>query len=169
MSGYEFTLVLDREPTEGEEEAIALDAPAILAVEGGNIALAHADVQADNFADALVTAVRQIEALDLAVVGLRTDDLVSVKEIAQRTGRSYESVRLLATGRRGPGGFPAPISSEPWGLYSWTAVALWFTDNYPRQRLEFDRQAAVADHLLRARHMAGGAAHGAEWARLLTA
>lgn len=169
MSGYEFTLVLDREPTEAEEEAIAAHAPAILGVEGGNVALAHADVEADNFADALVTAVRQVEALGLAVVGLHTDDLVSVKEIAQRTGRSYESVRLLATGRRGPGGFPAPISSEPWGLYSWTAVALWFTDNYPRQRLEFDRQSAVADHLLRARHMAGGAGHGAEWARLLTA
>jgi len=169
MSGYEFTLVLDREPTETEEDAIATHAPAILGVEGGNIALAHADVEADDFATALVTVVRQVEALGLAVVGLHTDDLVSVKEIAQRTGRSYEGVRLLATGRRGPGGFPAPISREPWGLYSWTVVALWFTENFARQRLEFDRQAAVADHLLRARHMAGGADHGAKWARLLTA
>ncbi|MFB9726890.1 hypothetical protein [Haloechinothrix salitolerans] len=52
-------------------------------------------------------AVRQVEALGLAVVGLHTDDLVSLKEIAQRTGRSYEGVRLLATGRRGPGGSAA--------------------------------------------------------------
>jgi hypothetical protein len=168
VSGYEFTLVLDREPTEAEEESIALRAPAILGVEGGNVALAHVDLEADRFTDALVTAVRQIEALGLSVVGLRTNDLVSLKEIAQRTGRSYESVRLLAASRRGPGGFPAPISHEPWGLYSWTAVAMWFTDNYSGQHFEFDRQAVAADHLLRARHMVG-ASHGAEWARLLTA
>lgn len=167
MSDYEFTLVLDREPTEAEEEAIALHAAAILGVEGGSVALAHADLEADNFADALVTAVRQVEALGPAVVGLHTDDLVSLKEIAQRTGRTYESVRLLSLGRRGRGGFPAPISSEPWGLYSWTAVAMWLMDNYPGQRFEFDRHAAAADHLLRARHMVG-AGHGAEWARLLT-
>lgn len=168
MSDYEFTLALDREPTEAEEEAIAAHAQAILGVESGNVALAHADVEADNFADALVTAIRQIEALGLAVVGLHTDDLVTVKEIAQRTGRSYESVRLLAAGRRGPGGFPPPISNEPWGLYSWIAVAMWLTENYPGQQFEFDRQAAAADHLLRARHMVG-AGQGAEWARLLTA
>lgn len=168
MNTYEFTLVLDRGPTEAEEEALDLRAPAILAVEGGNVALAHADLEADSFADALLTAIRQVEALGLGVVGLHNDDLVSMKEIAHRLGRSYESVRLLAAGQRGPGGFPAPVSDGPWSLYSWTAVAVWTTNSHPGQHIEFDRQAAAADHLLRARHMVG-ADHGAEWAKLLTA
>jgi hypothetical protein len=167
MNVYEFTLVLDREPTEAQEEAIATRAPAIVAVEGGNTALAHVAVEAEVFRDAVVDALAELEAVGLAVVGLHTDDLVSLKDIAHRTSRSYESVRLLASGQRGPGGFPPPVSHEPWSLYSWTQVAPWLTEHYPGTPFELDHQAAVADHLLRARHLASG--HGSDWAPLLTA
>jgi hypothetical protein len=46
-------------------------------------------------------------------------DLVSVSDIAHRVGRTRESVRLLADGRRGRGGFPAPSGSSAGGPGSW--------------------------------------------------
>ncbi|MFT4298345.1 MAG: hypothetical protein QM597_01715 [Aeromicrobium sp.] len=80
-------------------------------------------------------------------------DLLPLKAIAERVGRTYESVRLLSLGKRGPGGFPAPMSGEGWSLYSWTVVADWFTKHFGDDLAtgEHARIAAAADHLLRAR------------------
>ena len=36
--------------------------------------------------------------------------LVSMADIAARTGRTREGVRLLTAGARGPGGFPPPVT-----------------------------------------------------------
>lgn len=94
---------------------------------------------------------------------------MSLKEIAQRTRRSYESVRLLAAGKRGPGGFPAPMSTEQWALYSWTLVSGWFAEHYgSEEHNRYDREIAAADYLLRARHMVTSDRR-AELARLLVA
>lgn len=48
-------------------------------------------------------------------------------EIAERLGRSRESVRLLVQGARGPGGFPAPVSHlrARSRLWRWSEVAAW--------------------------------------------
>jgi hypothetical protein len=168
---FEFALILEREPGETEGEAIAAQVPALVAIEGGAglPTLAHVVVDdADDFAGAVARTVRQIEAAGVLVVGLAADDLVSIKEIAERTGRTRESVRLLAVGERGPGGFPAPVSAGQWALYPWTAVAEWFTAHYADQAYELDRQAAVADHLLRARHMARSEP-SPDWAHILSA
>lgn len=70
-----------------------------------------------------------------------------------RVGRSYESVRKLRGGERGPGGFPQPQSVGAYTVYSWSQVATWF-----RTRLQVelaaadttDQVLAAADHLLRA-------------------
>lgn len=58
-------------------------------------------------------------------------DLVSVSDVAERTGRSRESVRLLVEGRRGPGGFPAPIGTVGDGIrvWPWAIVADWFRES----------------------------------------
>lgn len=168
---FEFALVLEREPDETEGEAIAAQVPALVAIEGGAgvPTLAHVVVDdADDFAGAVAQTVQQIEAAGALVVGLATDDLVSIKEIAERTGRTRESVRLLAIGDRGPGGFPAPVSAGQWALYPWTAVAEWFAAHYADQNFELDRQAAVADHLLRARYMARSVPSPV-WAHVLSA
>jgi len=77
------------------------------------------DREATSLAEALVSALRDVEAAGLVVGSVRSEDLVTLKEIASRTGRTYESVRLLAAGKRGPGGFPGPMSSAGWTLYSW--------------------------------------------------
>ncbi len=62
-------------------------------------------------------------------VPLRVDqDLVSVSDIAQRVGRTRESVRLLVDGKRGPGRFPPPIGVVGDGIrvWPWSAALEWF-------------------------------------------
>ena len=90
--------------------------------EGPHPALAHLSIDAASLPAAITAAVRQIERLGIAVTSVQSTDLVSLKDIAARTGRSYESVRKLAHGQRGPGGFPAPLSTGQCGPYPlrWT-------------------------------------------------
>jgi hypothetical protein len=98
--------------------------------------------------------------------------VVSLKDIATRTGRSYESVRKLAHGQRGPGGFPAPLSTAQWALYSWAEVSAWLARHYPATAAavtSHDREIAAADHLIRARHILPAPADRADLAQLLTA
>ncbi|MEE8526305.1 MAG: hypothetical protein V3T72_20405 [Thermoanaerobaculia bacterium] len=53
-----------------------------------------------------------------------------MNEIAERMGRSRESVRLLIKGARGPGGFPPPASHlrARSRLWRWSEVAAWAAD-----------------------------------------
>ncbi len=54
---------------------------------------------------------------------------MSASQIAVRTKRTRESIRLLIEGKRGPGNFPAPAVwlSSSRKLWRWTDVADWFT------------------------------------------
>ena len=58
-------------------------------------------------------------------------DVVNVPEIAQRTGRSPESVRLYTLGKRGQAKFPSPIAvlSGGGGVWERDVVAAWFEAN----------------------------------------
>jgi hypothetical protein len=90
-----------------------------------------------SFADAVLSAARQVESVrDLRVRRIETDDIVTMGEIADRLGRTRESVRLLITGKRGRGGFPAPIShSRDRGrLWRWSDVAEWLGALDPKER-----------------------------------
>ena len=128
---YEFTLVLDREPSQAEIETLAAAGLDPIGAEGPHPAMAHLAIDAGTLPAAITTAVRHIESLGIAVTGVQSADLVSLKDIAARTGRSYESVRKLAHGQRGPGGFPAPLSTGQWALYSWAEVSAWLARHYP--------------------------------------
>lgn len=57
-------------------------------------------------------------------------DFVSIPDIAERTGRSRESIRLLVEGKRGPGEFPTPAGVIGSGIrfWAWAAVLDWFSD-----------------------------------------
>ncbi|MFC4123644.1 hypothetical protein [Nocardia rhizosphaerae] len=162
MSHHEFTLVLARTPSDDELDTLfeaGLDdstpefGPRIVPV-------LHVHRHADSVASAIITAVEQAEAAGFVVVGVRTEDLVTLKTIAARTTRTYESVRRLANGDRGPGGFPTPMSGDGYALYSWTEVARWFAEHYgiPDTTSQYDRIVAAADHLVRARRLLGGTA-----------
>lgn len=164
MEDYEFTLVIDQRLTDDEIDAL-FDAGADDQTPERSQArtLLHFDRATDTLPHALVSALVDVERAGLTVSAIRTDDLVTPREIAARTRRSYEGVRLLAAGKRGPGGFPAPLQSEGWTLYSWSQVRDWFAHHPPGSArdaedpsLEFDRVIAAADHLVRARALMRG-------------
>lgn len=77
--------------------------------------------EADSFADAMFSAMEDVESavLGVRVVRLEPDDLVAMSEIAERVGRTLQSVRLLVSGDRGPGGFPAPATFFPGRQRMW--------------------------------------------------
>ena len=86
--------------------------------------------EAPTLAEAVFSAIHDLESSvpGLRVTRVESDELVTASVIARRTGRSRESVRLLAAGKRGPGDFPEPIdyvdaSSRMW---EWNEVARWF-------------------------------------------
>lgn len=132
MMTWNFQLRLNRAPTDDEVDALheaGLDDAGIeTGPEGG---LVDVDREARTLVKAIVSAVEQLEQVPgLTVVGLTTDDSVTLRDIAQRIGRTYESVRLYAEGKRGPGGFPMPVvDAGSIRVYSWTTVAAWLRDS----------------------------------------
>lgn len=86
-------------------------------------------VDASAPAEALFTTLDRFnEAFPRARV-LRLDrDLVAIPDIADRTERTPESVRLLVNGKRGPGDFPTPVGALGGGtrVWEWAAVVEWF-------------------------------------------
>jgi hypothetical protein len=91
----------------------------------------HFDREARSLAEALVSAITAVEEAvpGVRVVRVAPDEYVTLAEIAKRTGRTRESVRLLATGDRGPGDFPPPAAraEQRNKLWRWAEVARWFT------------------------------------------
>lgn len=163
MANHSFTLLLDRAPTDDEMDLLfdsGLDDTLPEVAEG--MGLLHVNREAPSLTDALLSVIADVERASFSVTGLQEDDLVALKTIATRIGRSYESVRLLALGRRGPGGFPVPVSGDGWSLYSWSAVSLWFARNYGHKDdvTEYSRIIAAADHIIRARVLLHGQTFG---------
>lgn len=89
------------------------------------------DREAEDFNGAILSAVDDLEKLDgVEVIRIADAGLASLADIAVRVGRTRESVRLLARGARGPGGFPKPVTDprSRYRLWRWTEVAHWFTE-----------------------------------------
>lgn len=156
MNTYEFTVTLDRALEDDDYDRLfeaGLDDSSPGNEEGrGVIAVTR---EASTLTNAIISAFAQIEAAGLHVTGVAEDDLVTLKTIASRLGRSYESVRLLSQAKRGPGAFPAALSGDGWALYSWAAVSDWFATNYdtPSAVTEDSRVLAGVGYLLRARSL----------------
>lgn len=114
----------------------------------GSVHYADFDRESTTFAEAIVSAIRDIQRAipDARVVRIEPDEFVSLSAIARRTGRSRESIRLLAEGLRGPGGFPTP---ERWvdartTVWHWTEVAEWFENRLGERVARGDETHAVA-------------------------
>lgn len=163
MPTFEFTVALDRAPADDDFDRLfdaGLDDTTPETRDGRGVL--NVAREAASMSAAIVSVARDVASAGFQVVDVVDDDLVSLKTVAQRTGRSYESVRLLATGKRGPGGFPGPLSGDGWALYSWALVSEWFAESYgagaapavsPDQRV-----LAAAALMLRAAETAGPAA-----------
>jgi hypothetical protein len=82
------------------------------------------------FAEAVLSAIRDLQRVfpEAELIRVEPDALTTISGIAERMGRSHESVRLLVQGKRGPGGFPKPASapdSKP-QVWRWHEVVDWF-------------------------------------------
>lgn len=132
MSIYEFTLRIDREITEDEADALYGAFGDGSVTTGPGQTEIEFSREAPGWAEAIGSAVRDVENVPgLVVTGAGQEDLVSLADIARRTRRSREAVRLWAAGKRGAGGFPAPEWHSPGGerFWSWGRVARWVRDS----------------------------------------
>lgn len=133
MGTYGFTLILEGADVLGDEATDALfEAGCADATFGEVDGSQYADFnrRARSLAEAIGSAKRAIESAvpEVRVIRVEPEDLVTAADIADRTGRTRESVRLLIAGKRGPGGFPPPISHlrSRGRIWKWTDVARWF-------------------------------------------
>jgi hypothetical protein len=97
----------------------------------GTVSYADFDREAESFGEAVLSAMHDVESAvsGLKVTRVEPEELLSASQIAIRTRRTRESIRLLIEGKRGPGSFPAPAVwlSSSRKLWRWTDVADWFT------------------------------------------
>jgi hypothetical protein len=105
--------------------------------------------EAATFEDALTSALEDIATAlpDAEIVRVEPDQLVSLAQIAERSGLTREYIRLLAKGKRGPGGFPAPLFKldRKNRFWEWDEVARWLTDNaQPRHLLDAEGAELIA-------------------------
>ena len=140
MKSYDFTLVFDYLPAELTDDDLDAfyEAGGGDALFGQSAGVFDADFsrEAADILEALVSAIDVIETAGVGAVVLRVepDDLVSLGDIAERTGRTNESIRLLVNGQRGPGDFPLPATRVGTGrsrLWRWAEVVAWFHDYEP--------------------------------------
>jgi hypothetical protein len=152
METYDFTLILDlngREMTNEMCDAFyeaGLD-DATIGVSGG-VPFADLSREAGDVLEAVASAIKDVEdaGVGATVVRVEPDDLVTITDIAERLGRTGESVRLLIRGDRGPGGFPQPVTrlgrrrSRVW---RWADVVEWFKRYEPNSGMSSAEQSSV--------------------------
>ena len=128
MSTHEFTFVVDHRVSDQEIEALFDRAEDVTPEREQARTLLGFDRESTSLAHALVSALQDVEAAGLSVGSVRSEDLCPLKEIAARTGRTYESVRLLAPASRGapgPGSRNLPRSSTVLGLSDRSLRSSW--------------------------------------------
>jgi hypothetical protein len=131
---HTFTLILDGPLaiTPGLEDAV-YEAGCGDAALGhrGQVVYLEFDRKAPTFKDAVLSGIRDVQRIpDVRAARVEPDEFVSASDVARRTGRSREGIRLLAEGSRGPGGFPAPVVGSGSGsrrLWRWSEVAAWMS------------------------------------------
>lgn len=128
MSIYQFRVRLDRQPTDSEIDVLGACCDDAGLAYGNGSAELDFDREAATAADAIFSAIADIESqTGLRAVAVDADPLVSVLDIAERTGRTREAVRQAITGRRSRR-FPSPVTgvSARHRLWRWSEVAAFY-------------------------------------------
>lgn len=151
MPTHHFTLIVDGADLQRESVVDSLfeagcDDALVGSTDG--IQFIDFDREAASFDDAVLSAVADVEQVSgIQVVRMAGAGLVSIADIAARTGRTREGVRLLVAGTRGPGRFPPPVTDPRarYRLWRWGDVERWF-----RQEVGEEIEGAQEQHLLSA-------------------
>jgi hypothetical protein len=150
MTTWNFQLRLNHELTDDEFDALYEAGLSDAGVEG---TLVDIDREAVSLLAAVTSAVEDIQQVPgLRAIAVEHDDAVTLSDAAQRLGgrRTAESLRLLAEGKRGPGGFPRPIvDTGKVRVYSWTEITNWLREALGEQVPDTNPQLALADRALR--------------------
>jgi len=149
MATWNFQLRLNREPTETEFDALYEAGLSDIGIEG---TLVDVDREAPSLLLAVASIAQQIRTVPgLRAVGVETQDAVTLADAAQRLGRrTAESLRLLAEGKRGPGGFPAPIvDTGKLRVYSFAEITAWLREALGEDVPIASRELVLADRALR--------------------
>ena len=139
MSLHHFTLIVDGPDVQHETQIDALfeagcDDALVGRAEG--IQYIEFDREAVRLDDAILSAVADVEKVPGVTVARIADaGLVSMADIAARTGRTREGVRLLVAGARGPGGFPPPVTDprSRYRLWRWFEVERWIATHLGKE------------------------------------
>ena len=100
--------------------------------------------EASTFLDAVLAAVEKVIALGFEPLAVE-DEFVSMADIAERTGRSRQSVSMLVNGQRGPGHFPRPVAGNVRSpLWHWADIASWFQNSAGDQEVVEERTRTIA-------------------------
>jgi len=133
VRSFEFTLILTgfTELTESIEDklyGVGCD-DALLGIRSG-IPFLDFEREAGSLLEAVLSAIEEVHESGVAkVVRVEPEELVTASEIAERSGRTRESVRLLVAGQRGPGGFPVAVNpSAKTRLWRWSEVLRWMQE-----------------------------------------
>lgn len=103
------------------------------------------DREAGDFQSAVLSALEQVEKAGLEVLRIEPDELVSAADIAERTGRTRQSISALVNATRGPGGWPRPVAGNVRSaLWRWADVATWFEDFDGSQHVDKEEAALLA-------------------------
>ena len=129
MKNYQFTIIasgLDPEAEDFEDRFYGAGCDdATLAFQKGVIILEF-DRESKNFLHAITSAFGDVQKAGAKIVRFEPDHLVSLTDIADRTGLTKAAISLYSKGARGAD-FPPPVarftSSTP--LWDWVSVAHW--------------------------------------------
>ena len=107
-------------------------------------------LEADSIDAAIVSAVECVAAAGAKVDRVEPDPLVSLSDIASRTGMSRAAMTQYSKGQRGKN-FPSPVarvtSDSP--LWDWASVAKWLFQNE-----KISRDTAIEAEIVRAANAA---------------
>lgn len=144
MENYLVDILLNRPPTEDEIDLL-YEAGQEDSLFGSESHKAQCSAKSESLAAAARAIISQIESVnDLKVISIDLPDPLTIKDIALLTDRTSESIRLLISGQRGPGGFPDPISKVgKTRLWSLVEVAEWWGQFEPDGRLDTQNAATV--------------------------
>ncbi len=167
---FVFWVVLAERPTETELNKFVDSGveDATFGVERG-VPVAEFDREATSLAEAVASAVRDLEDADMTPVRVIDEDLLTLADIADRVGQSRESIRRYATGERGPGDFPPPVNPARDGtvFYRWSEVAPWLRERLKIEVEDTDPALVMANLVIQARQFIGRVDHASALTGLL--